>query len=175
MKDGFYEELEYVFDKFHKYLMEILLGDFSAMVGREDILKPTVGNESLHEISNDNGVNFATSKNLIVKSTWSDNKVRKLMAVKVLHNSLLNITVVIFKILSLGSYAPMPAPSTPFKQFWNWFCRMAFRAAFVLLLMSSISSKCLPYNISFIFGNRKKSLGLGPVIREGVSAQLFLY
>jgi hypothetical protein len=37
-------------------------------VGREDIFKPTIGSESLHEISNDSGVrvaNFATSKNLI--------------------------------------------------------------------------------------------------------------
>ncbi|PNF30898.1 hypothetical protein B7P43_G05207 [Cryptotermes secundus] len=52
--------------------MKILLGDFNAKVGREDIFKPTIGNESLHEISNDNGVrvvNFATSKNLTVKST----------------------------------------------------------------------------------------------------------
>jgi hypothetical protein len=52
--------------------MKILLGDFNAKVGREDIFKPTVGNESLHQISNYNGVrvaNFATSKNLIVKST----------------------------------------------------------------------------------------------------------
>jgi hypothetical protein len=34
--------------------------------------KPTIGNESLHESSNDNGVrvaNFATSKHLVVKST----------------------------------------------------------------------------------------------------------
>jgi hypothetical protein len=38
----------------------------------EDIFKPKVWNESLQENSNDNGVrvmNFATSKNLIVKST----------------------------------------------------------------------------------------------------------
>jgi hypothetical protein len=52
--------------------MKILLGDFNAKVGREDIFKPAIGNESLHEISNDNGVrlvNFATSKNLGVKST----------------------------------------------------------------------------------------------------------
>jgi hypothetical protein len=51
--------------------MKILLGDFNAKLGREDIFKPTIGNESLHEISNDNGVrlvNFATSKNLRVKS-----------------------------------------------------------------------------------------------------------
>jgi hypothetical protein len=52
--------------------MKILLGDFNAKVGREDIFKPTIGNESLHATSNDNEVrvvNFATSKNLTVKST----------------------------------------------------------------------------------------------------------
>jgi hypothetical protein len=51
--------------------MNILLGDFNSKVGRENIFKPTIGNDSLHEISNDNGVrivNFATSKNLTVKS-----------------------------------------------------------------------------------------------------------
>jgi hypothetical protein len=72
VKDSFYEELERVFDKFPKYHVKILLGDFSAKVSREDILKSTIGNESLHEISNDNrvrSVNFATSKNLRVKST----------------------------------------------------------------------------------------------------------
>jgi hypothetical protein len=36
--------------------MEIFLGDFNAKVGKEDILKPTIGNESLHEIINYNGV-----------------------------------------------------------------------------------------------------------------------
>jgi hypothetical protein len=49
-----------------------MLGDFSAKIGMEDIYKPAVGNDSLHEISHDNVVrvvNFATSKNLIVKST----------------------------------------------------------------------------------------------------------
>jgi hypothetical protein len=56
MKDSFYEELERVFDQFPKYLMKILLGDFSSKVHKEDIFKPTIGNESLHEISNDNGV-----------------------------------------------------------------------------------------------------------------------
>jgi hypothetical protein len=36
--------------------MKILLGDFNAEVGRDDIYKLTIGNESLHEVSNDNGV-----------------------------------------------------------------------------------------------------------------------
>jgi len=52
--------------------MKILLGDFNAKVGRENIFKPTIGKESLHQDKNDNGVrivNFATSNNLIVKST----------------------------------------------------------------------------------------------------------
>ena len=45
--------------------MKILLGDFNAKVGRENIFKPTTGNESLHQDSNDNGVrivNFASPK-----------------------------------------------------------------------------------------------------------------
>jgi exonuclease III len=70
VKDNFYEELERVFDKCHKYHMKILLGYFNAKVGREDIFKPTIWNESLHKISNDNGVwlvNFATSKNIRAK------------------------------------------------------------------------------------------------------------
>jgi hypothetical protein len=54
--------------------MNILLRDLNAKAGREDIFKPTIGNESSHEINNDNGVrvvNFATSKNLVVKAPCS--------------------------------------------------------------------------------------------------------
>jgi hypothetical protein len=36
--------------------MKILLGNLNAKVGREDIFKPVIGNESLHEASKDNGV-----------------------------------------------------------------------------------------------------------------------
>ena len=43
------------------------------------------------------------------------NKVRELIAVTVLHASLLKPTVVAFKVLPLGIYVPMPAPSPPFK------------------------------------------------------------
>jgi hypothetical protein len=72
MKNTFYEELGSVFDKFPKYHMTIFLGDFSPKIGREDIFKPTIGNESLYKISNDNGIrilNIATSENLTAKST----------------------------------------------------------------------------------------------------------
>ena len=56
----------------NRYHMKILLGDLNAKVGHEDIFKPTIGKESIHKISNDNGVrlvNFATSKDFIVKTT----------------------------------------------------------------------------------------------------------
>jgi hypothetical protein len=90
VKGILYEELECVFNEFPKipkkklffYLqfesairikknMKILLGDFNVKVGRKYIFKPTIGNETLYESSNDNGVrlvNFTTSKNLRVKS-----------------------------------------------------------------------------------------------------------
>ena len=62
-KDIFYEELEQVFDHFPKYHMKMLLGDFNANMGRENIFKPTIGQKILHQDSNDNEVrpvNFTT-------------------------------------------------------------------------------------------------------------------
>jgi hypothetical protein len=59
----------------------------------------------------------------------------------------------------------MPMPSPPFKTIWNWFCGMAFRALVGLLLIPSMSSEFLPFNICFIFGNRKCHWGLDPVNR----------
>jgi len=47
------------------------------------------------------------------KTTWSDNKGRELIVVKLLHTSLLNTTVFAFKVLPFRSYAPKPAPSPP--------------------------------------------------------------
>jgi hypothetical protein len=78
VKDSIYEESEHVFDIFPKYHMKILLGVFNDKAGMEDIFKPTIGNESLPEINNDNGVrlvNFATSKNLTVKSMMFPNHI----------------------------------------------------------------------------------------------------
>jgi endonuclease/exonuclease/phosphatase family metal-dependent hydrolase len=72
IKYSFYEKLGCVFDQFPRYNRKIRLGDFNGKVGREDIFKLTIGNDNSHEISNDNGVravNFATSKNLVVKNT----------------------------------------------------------------------------------------------------------
>jgi hypothetical protein len=45
VKNGCYEQLERVFDKCPKYHTNILLRDFNARVGREDIFKTTIKNE----------------------------------------------------------------------------------------------------------------------------------
>ena len=91
--------------------MKILLGDFNAKIGRENIFKPTIGNESLHQDSNDNGVrivNFATTKNLVVKSkmfphrdihkyTWTfpngktHNQIEQILIVRRWNSSILDV------------------------------------------------------------------------------------
>ena len=52
------------------------------------------------------------------------------MVVKVLHTSLLNTTVVAFKVLPFGSYVSMPAPSPLFK------------TVFELVLRNDLQSCC---------------------------------
>jgi hypothetical protein len=44
VKDSFYVGLERQYDKFPKYHTKILLGDFNAKVGRQDVFKPAIGN-----------------------------------------------------------------------------------------------------------------------------------
>jgi hypothetical protein len=71
-KGTFHEKLEQVVYYCPKYHIKILLEDYNAKVGRENIFEPTIGNDSLRQDNNDNGVrtvNRATSENLVVKST----------------------------------------------------------------------------------------------------------
>ena len=98
--------------------------------------------------------------------TWSDNKVCELIVVKVLHTSLLNTNVVTFKVLLLGSYAPMPAPSPPFKTilelvWWNglqsWRCIIPD----VIIVIKMPSFQYLLY----LGGTEKSHWGLDPVNR----------
>jgi hypothetical protein len=52
--------------------MKFILGNFNAKFGKENIFKPIIGNEGLHQDSDDNGVrivSFATSKILVLMST----------------------------------------------------------------------------------------------------------
>jgi hypothetical protein len=64
-KGSCHEQLEQVFDNFAKYHTKRLLRDFNSNLGIDDIFKPIIENDSLHQDSNDNGViivHFATPK-----------------------------------------------------------------------------------------------------------------
>lgn len=77
IKDKFYEELESVYDTLPLHCIKIVVGDMNAKVGRENMYRPVIGPNSLHEISNGNGtrlVNFAHSKNCIISSTYFPRK-----------------------------------------------------------------------------------------------------
>jgi hypothetical protein len=91
----------------------------------------------------------------------------------VLHTSLLNISVVAFKVVPLGSYALMPAPSSTFKTIlelvlWNG---LQSRHCITPDVISVIKMPSFQY--FFILQEQKKSLKTRSVNREGVPAQLF--
>ena len=57
--------------------IKIILGNFNTKVGKESIYKPTIGNESLHNETNNNGrkiIQFGISKGLNVRSTTFHHK-----------------------------------------------------------------------------------------------------
>jgi hypothetical protein len=68
VKDSFHQELEGLFDKLTKFCINSFLRDFNAKFVKEELFKGTIPNDNLHEINNDNGVNFATSKKMTVKN-----------------------------------------------------------------------------------------------------------
>ena len=72
------EELQHIFNDFPKCHMKSTLGYFNAKGGGgENIFKLTIGNESLHQDSNDNGVkiiNYATQKIWLLRARWFHNK-----------------------------------------------------------------------------------------------------
>ncbi|KAF0773386.1 Uncharacterized protein FWK35_00003693 [Aphis craccivora] len=51
---------------------KIIIGDFNAKIGKETVYRPTIGNDSLHDESNQNGnklITFAAARNMVVIST----------------------------------------------------------------------------------------------------------
>ncbi|KAL4152678.1 hypothetical protein QTP88_000511 [Uroleucon formosanum] len=80
IKCEFYEELERIYDTQPRNCIKILMGDFNAQIGREPLYRPIIGRESLHLISNNNGmrvINFATSKDLVLSMNWKKKKQHK--------------------------------------------------------------------------------------------------
>lgn len=77
LKDAFYETLERNFNSIPSHSIKIVLGDMNAQVGRERIFEKTVGKESLHLQSNNNGlrlVSFTASRDLTISSTMFQRK-----------------------------------------------------------------------------------------------------
>jgi hypothetical protein len=60
--------------------MKILLDDLKAIVGLENISQPTIGNESVHPVSNDSSIrlgNFTTSKNHVKGTQFPHHNIQK--------------------------------------------------------------------------------------------------
>jgi len=77
LKDMFYDELERVYNGLSGHCLKIILGDFNSQVGRETVYRPTIGSESVHDMSNRNGtrlVEFAIANDLIVSSSFFPRK-----------------------------------------------------------------------------------------------------
>ena len=49
VKEIFYNQLENIFDSIPRHDMKIVLGDFNAKVGKEDLLAPTCGKQTIME------------------------------------------------------------------------------------------------------------------------------
>ena len=56
VKDLFYEQLDKAYNKLHAYDIKLLLSDFNAQVGKENIYMGTIGKHNLHNVINDNGL-----------------------------------------------------------------------------------------------------------------------
>ncbi|XP_076028391.1 uncharacterized protein LOC143017487 [Oratosquilla oratoria] len=71
-KNDFYEKLQEVTDEIPKHDVAIILGDMNAKVGKEtEAFAPSIGKESLHQESNENGIrlaSYANQKNLDVRA-----------------------------------------------------------------------------------------------------------
>ncbi|KAI5715018.1 hypothetical protein M8J77_009060 [Diaphorina citri] len=76
-KEMFYTKLDTLFQSIPNYDYKLIMGDANAKVGQEDRWRPTIGKQSLHSTSNDNGVRlitFATAADLCIASTMFPHK-----------------------------------------------------------------------------------------------------
>jgi len=77
LKSDFYDDLDNILDTTTNSCIKILIGGFNAKIGKEDMYIPTIGPNSLHDVSNDNGtrlINLCLAKGIIRKDihkqTW---------------------------------------------------------------------------------------------------------
>jgi hypothetical protein len=71
------DDEETAYDTSPRHDIKIVLANFNAQVGKEPVNFPTVGNYSLHSLTNDNGsrlIQFAVLRNMIIGSTFHPHK-----------------------------------------------------------------------------------------------------
>jgi endonuclease/exonuclease/phosphatase family metal-dependent hydrolase len=76
-EDNLYDMLEKEYEKCPKHDMKIILGDFNAIIGQEENLKLVISMNSLHKVSNDNGIrliSYVASMDLVIGSTLFPHK-----------------------------------------------------------------------------------------------------
>lgn len=72
VKDNFYYKLDEAYNNCPKHDIKIMIGDFNAKVGKENIFKGAIGSYSLHDNTNGNGmrlIDLATERNMVISST----------------------------------------------------------------------------------------------------------
>lgn len=77
VKEDFYSEVEKVLNDLPRSHIRILIGDMNAKIGQETCYRPTIGKESLHVNSNENGeklINLAMSMGMTISSTYFPRK-----------------------------------------------------------------------------------------------------
>jgi len=77
MKNTFYEDLDRTYERLPGNTIKMVLGDLNAKCGKETHFFPIIGSESVHDISNDNGlriISFAAFKDMIISSTTFPHK-----------------------------------------------------------------------------------------------------
>ncbi|XP_023724036.1 craniofacial development protein 2-like [Cryptotermes secundus] len=73
VKDYFYQQMEGTYDSIPSNDIKVILRDLNTKTDKEKEYRGVIGTESLHDITNHNGINlidFAESKNLIIRSTY---------------------------------------------------------------------------------------------------------
>ena len=79
-KESFYDLLQKTYEESTSYNVKNVIGNMNAQVGKEDTYCPTIGKQSLHENTNDNGyrlIKFATLNNIVIGSMFQHKNIHK--------------------------------------------------------------------------------------------------
>lgn len=78
IKNSFHYKLNQIYQKILAHDTKIIVGDFTAKIGREKVIKQIIGKWSLHEVSNENrftATDFETNNNMIQKVCTSHTRI----------------------------------------------------------------------------------------------------